>query len=172
MIKGLQAQRRSEGGFTLIEVMVVIIMIGILAAISVPIYSNYVYRARASEGVTTLGAIKTYLIERANATGYWPKQGDAANPLPGTLYDEFKSFRDLYYFTIPTISPSDGPPVAGTGAVSVMTVTINTNVTNFGASGLLTLTIDLDPATGGDVSGWGGTVQQKWASHLPAATTP
>jgi prepilin-type N-terminal cleavage/methylation domain-containing protein len=49
--------RRHDGGFTLIEVLVVVVIVAILAAISVPIYIQYVQGARASDAQATVGAI-------------------------------------------------------------------------------------------------------------------
>lgn len=48
---------RREEGFTLIEVLVVVVIVAILAAISVPIYIQYVQGARASDAQATIGAI-------------------------------------------------------------------------------------------------------------------
>jgi len=48
---------RRDGGFTLIEVLVVVVIVAILAAISVPIYIQYVQGARASDAQATIGAI-------------------------------------------------------------------------------------------------------------------
>jgi type IV pilus assembly protein PilE len=48
---------KEQDGFTLIEVLVVVVIIAILAAISVPIYIQYVQGARASDAQATLGAI-------------------------------------------------------------------------------------------------------------------
>jgi type II secretion system protein G len=49
--------KRQDGGFTLIEVLVVVVIVAILAAISVPIYIQYVQGARASDAQATIGAI-------------------------------------------------------------------------------------------------------------------
>jgi prepilin-type N-terminal cleavage/methylation domain-containing protein len=49
--------KRRESGFTLIEVLVVVVIVAILAAISVPIYIQYVQGARASDAQATIGAI-------------------------------------------------------------------------------------------------------------------
>ena len=49
--------KRQNSGFTLIEVLVVVVIVAILAAISVPIYIQYVQGARASDAQATIGAI-------------------------------------------------------------------------------------------------------------------
>jgi type II secretion system protein G len=49
--------KKQDSGFTLIEVLVVVVIVAILAAISVPIYIQYVQGARASDAQATIGAI-------------------------------------------------------------------------------------------------------------------
>ena len=53
----LSMNNRRDSGFTLIEVLVVVVIVAILAAISVPIYIQYVQGARASDAQATIGAI-------------------------------------------------------------------------------------------------------------------
>ena len=62
MIKTL---REKKGGFTLIELMIVVAIIAILAAIAIPNYLNYRYKARTSEAKSNIGAINT--LEEAYA---------------------------------------------------------------------------------------------------------
>lgn len=61
-----------EGGFTLIEVLIVVVIVAILAAISVPIYLEYVEGARASDAQASIGAIynatKMYYQDRGEDT--------------------------------------------------------------------------------------------------------
>lgn len=52
-----QLQHRARG-FTLIELMVTVAIVGILMAVAIPAYSNYVLRARATEAFTALGAFQ------------------------------------------------------------------------------------------------------------------
>ena len=58
---------RNAKGFTLIELMVVIIIVGVLASISVPIYKQYTQKARAAEGQALCGSVasaeKVYFAE-------------------------------------------------------------------------------------------------------------
>jgi type IV pilus assembly protein PilA len=54
----LDRRRRSRAGFTLIELMIVVGIVGVLAAIAIPAFSGYAQRARASEAFTMLGEIR------------------------------------------------------------------------------------------------------------------
>jgi type IV pilus assembly protein PilA len=61
-----------QKGFTLIELMIVVAIIGILAAIAIPAYQDYTIRAQVSEGLTLASDVKAGVAEYAAQTGDWP----------------------------------------------------------------------------------------------------
>ena len=68
--------KQVQKGFTLIELMIVIAIIGILAAIAIPAYQNYTIRAQVTEGLTLADGWKTAIAEYYANTGNWPLQGN------------------------------------------------------------------------------------------------
>ena len=71
---------RNKKGFTLIELMIVVAIIGILAAVAIPAYSGYTKRARMSEITNAMGAIGTAAVEQFQATGRYAGCSDATGP--------------------------------------------------------------------------------------------
>src|SRR5688572_22245144 len=61
-----------QKGFTLIELMIVVAIIGILAAIAIPAYQDYTIRSQVSEGLTLSADIKAGIAEYMAQTGTWP----------------------------------------------------------------------------------------------------
>ena len=55
-----------QKGFTLIELMIVVAIIGVLAAIAIPAYQDYIVRARVTEGLNLASAAKTVVSENAS----------------------------------------------------------------------------------------------------------
>jgi len=71
----------SKQGFTLIELMIVVAIVGILAAIAIPAYNDYVNRAKMSEVLNVFDAIATGAGEYHAATSYFPSENYGANNL-------------------------------------------------------------------------------------------
>jgi type IV pilus assembly protein PilA len=71
--------KKVQQGFTLIELMIVVAIIGILAAIAIPAYQDYTIRAQVSEGLNLGGGAKTAVSEYYQDRGIWPDGNDGAN---------------------------------------------------------------------------------------------
>ena len=64
-------------GFTLIELMIVVVIIGILAAVGIPQYQNYVARAQVADGLSMATSIKTAISEYYSTHGKYPSDNTA-----------------------------------------------------------------------------------------------
>ena len=64
--------KKIQQGFTLIELMIVVAIIGILAAIAIPAYQDYTVRAQVTEGLNLASDLKAAVAEQFANTGVWP----------------------------------------------------------------------------------------------------
>lgn len=81
-------RKQLQKGFTLIELMIVVAIIGILAAIAIPAYQDYTIRSQVTEGLNLASAVKAGVAESFANTGVWPVDltaagGDALTPPSG-----------------------------------------------------------------------------------------
>ncbi len=70
--------RKEQQGFTLIELMTVVAIIGILAAIAISAYQNYTIRAQVSEGLTLSAGAKAAVSKYFTDRGVWPADNTTA----------------------------------------------------------------------------------------------
>ena len=69
---------KRNSGFSLVELMIVIVIIGVLAAVAVPIYSNNVMKAKMSEADAAFGSIRTQLRVFYGENGQYPVIAEGA----------------------------------------------------------------------------------------------
>ena len=82
----LKLKQQAHQGFTLIELMIVIAIIGILAAVALPAYQNYTIRAKASELILAASVGKQIVTEYVILNGRLPNQNNPADN--GNSYDD------------------------------------------------------------------------------------
>ena len=71
-------QKHRQGGFTIIELMIVITIIGVLSAIAIPAYNTYTTRSKVSEGMLVFAPAKQAITEYQLMNGEFPADNDEA----------------------------------------------------------------------------------------------
>jgi prepilin-type N-terminal cleavage/methylation domain-containing protein len=124
--------RRNEKGFTLVELMIVVVIIGILAAIAIPKFSNMIGKTKTTEAKTMLGNIITL------ETTYWSTNSayvnfanDANCPEIGFTKPEGANVRFLYSFADSIATATEKVDTNGDGAADdTLMLSVTQNKTN------------------------------------------
>jgi len=98
-------KRSMQKGFTLIELMIVVAIIGILAAVALPAYQDYTIRAKVSEGLVLASAAKLAVAE--NAANGKPFKASWSKPVPTDSVSDIEIADDTGTITV-TYSPKAG----------------------------------------------------------------
>ena len=139
-------KRRMQKGFTLIELMIVVAIIGILAAVALPAYQDYTIRSRVTEGLNLAGPLKGNIVDTFGSRGGVALAGcaDPCTASPPTNAFGFQ-FTPTKYVQGMAIAGVAATPAAGDG-----TITIN-YAAAVGVPALFVRLVPgttLDPATG------------------------
>jgi type IV pilus assembly protein PilA len=143
---------KKQQGFTLIELMIVVAIIGILAAIAIPAYQDYTIRAQVSEGLNLAAGAKAAVTEYYQDRGVFPSSNLLAGlSASGTITGNYVSGVNVTGLGVITVSYSSTAPQEANDAIDTATLTMT-------------------PGDNGGSVDWtcaaGNVLQPKW---LPAA---
>src|SRR6202008_2360443 len=151
-----------QKGFTLIELMIVVAIIGILAAIAIPAYQDYTIRAQVTEGLNLAADLKAAVAEQFAQTGAWPAN-NAAVGITAVKSGKYVSGVTIATGTIQITYSSAAPQIANTnlnGLILGIRPTVSPNgdvIWNCGYKAA----IGADPASGASAAP-GTTVTAKY----------
>jgi type IV pilus assembly protein PilA len=135
--------QKQQSGFTLIELMIVVAIIGILASVSIPMYRDYIVRTKIATVLATVGNLKTALTITNN-------EGTAIPALVAGTTDGWSTIgmRTLKTTEIDVI---DDAGVTVTAVTGVITIAVSEDIAG---SGVTVPKIIMTPTFGGSVTTW------------------
>lgn len=116
---------KKQKGFTLIELMIIVAIIAILAAIAIPAYNDFTTRSKVSEGISLASTAQLAIVEYFVLTGEWPEDNqDAGLAEPAMISGEYVESVTVFENQILVLFKAD----AGTG-ISGHIITMQANNT-------------------------------------------
>ncbi|WP_076593492.1 pilin [Herminiimonas arsenitoxidans] len=140
-MKSMKMMKKVQSGFTLIELMIVVAIIGILAAVAIPQYQDYVVRSKLAAAVAGVESIKLAMAETYQMNGTFPADADLTS---------------AGITVVPPVGTSVAVTAPSSGAQGVITITFTTALgSSVPANSTLILTAA--PATGASAIRWAAT---------------
>jgi type IV pilus assembly protein PilA len=143
-----------QKGFTLIELMIVVAIIGILAAVAIPAYQDYIARSQVSEAVSLLGAAKTPVAGYISDKGVMPALTDAVTTTSGK------------YMASMAVSPAAGTALTATSSITIQ-ATMKSSGVNSAITGANVAMVSTDSAKTWNCTA--GSAPAMGAKYLPGA---
>lgn len=125
--------KQVQKGFTLIELMIVVAIIGILAAVAIPAYQDYTARAQVSEALNLMGGLKTTVTEIYTTEGSFADADSGSSGIPAAA--------DVSGDNVDNVSVTNGLITATMASSGV-------------AAEIQGATLDLSPVTNGGSIDW------------------
>ena len=140
--------KKLQKGFTLMELMIVVAIIGILAALAIPAYNNYITRSRVSEGLQIANVARTGVADYHNMHNSWAGSNSAARvPIPANIAGTYVSSVSI-------------------GTNGVVTMSFNSGDTNLSGK-----TMTLTPSNNDGSISWTCNASNISAKFLPSQCT-